>query len=56
MTSLANSKLNRLTFNGKPNVPVVHAVPPPGLLTERQIKWLKEFPNEPYTENPVVYK
>ena len=27
-----------------------------GLLGERQKTWVDGFPNDPYVENPVVYK
>lgn len=38
-------------------IPVVHMkLPTAGMLDDRQIRWLEEFPNEPYTENPIVYK
>lgn len=41
------------------SVPVVHPPimePGNGMLTERQLTWLHEFPNETTTENPVLYK
>lgn len=41
----------------KDGIPVVHMkFPVVGMMDERQLRWLEEFPNEPYTENPVVYK
>ena len=27
-----------------------------GILTNRQKNWIEGFPNDPYTENPVLYK
>ena len=42
-----------------PGSPVVRpAVTEPscGMLTERQMSWVEEFPHESTTENPVLYK
>jgi len=42
-----------------PGSPVVRpAVVEPGcgMLTERQMAWVEEFPHESSTENPVLYK
>ena len=39
-----------------PVVRLTHEDTQHGLLTPRQKTWVEGFPNDPYTENPVLYK
>jgi len=41
---------------GSPVVRPAVAEPGCGMLTDRQMAWVDEFPNEPATENPVLRK
>ena len=41
------------------SIPIVRNAPEDGqrgMLTARQRAWTESFPNEPYVENPVLYK
>jgi uncharacterized protein Yka (UPF0111/DUF47 family) len=46
----------RQTCLGRPVVCSAIAEPGCGMLTDRQMTWVEEFPNESTTENPVLYK
>lgn len=48
----------KLPFRAPEGIPVVKTkeVLGAGMLTQRQQMWVEGFPNEPYLENPVVYK